>query len=282
VNELPPFPHGNFAAPTGSATPVDPLWSVERGLSPLIGTAIHNGHYVRHDLADRFALTQEGRLREEDPYTEYFIRDVPNRIVFHRSRFEIDLNRARDAAVYVRPEQAWGLTVWNDELPKPMVDASLAIHDAYYAMLEQTLAGIEAMHGGFVLLDIHSYNHRRAGADREPTAPEKAPVVNIGTFSMDRARWAPLLDAFIDALSAQTVDDAPIDVRENVAFEGRGEQTRFIHERFARTGCAIAVEFKKVFMDEWTGEPSPDTLVQFRKALTATLPVLERELAALT
>jgi len=71
-------------------------------------------------------------------------------------------------------------------------------------------------------------------------------------------------------------------VRENVAFEGRGEQTRFIHERFARTGCAIAVEFKKVFMDEWTGEPSPDTLVQFRKALTATLPVLERELAALT
>lgn len=275
--------HKDFAARSGAAisTP-DPLWSVERSLSPLVGTAIHNGHHVRSDLAGLYALGKEGRLREEDPYTEYFIRDVPNRIVFHRSRFEIDLNRARDAAIYLRPEQAWGLEVWKESLSQPLVDASLAIHDAYYAMLGQTLAGIEKMHGGFVLLDVHSYNHRRDGADATPTDPAQAPVVNIGTSSMDRTRWAPLLDAFIEALASQTVQGEPIDVRENVAFQGKGEQTRFVHEHFPGAGCAIAIEFKKVFMDEWTGEPSLDVLEEFRQALTATLPVLEEQLRALT
>lgn len=259
----------------------DPLWSVERGFSPLVGTAIHDGHHVRRGLEERFALSPDERRREEDPFTEYFIRDVPNRVVFHRSRFEIDLNRARDLAVYLRPEQAWGLDVWRDSLPRSDIDASLAIHDAYYAMLEEMLAGVEAMHGGFVLLDIHSYNHRRGGAEAEPTDPDKAPVINIGTFSMDRARWAPLLDGFIEALSAGRIDGAALDVRENIAFEGRGEQTRFVHERFPRTGCAIAIEFKKVFMDEWSGEPFPDILEQLRAALAATFPVLEEKLRTL-
>jgi len=44
-------------------------------------------------------------------------------------------------------------------------------------------------------------------------------------------------------------------LRENVAFEGKGEQTRFIHERYPNRACAIALEFKKFFMDEWTGTP---------------------------
>jgi hypothetical protein len=54
-----------------------------------------------------------------------------------------------------------------------------------------------------------------------------------------------------------------------------------VHERFPRTGCAIAIEFKKVFMDEWSGEPFPDMLKQLRSALAATFPVLEEKLGAL-
>ena len=254
------------------------LWSLERAASPLVGTAIHNGHGVRADLTPAMALDEAGRLREEDPFTEYAIRDVPNRIVFHRSRFEIDLNRSKPDAVYVRPDQAWGLNVWKERLPENQIAASHAIHDAYYAMLKQMLAGIEAMHGGFVLLDIHSYNHRREGPDSPPTDPEKAPVVNIGTFSMDRNRWQRLLDPFIETLAGQTLAGAPIDVRENIAFQGKGEQTRFVHEHFPKTGCAIAIEFKKVFMDEWTGIPDPKVLEDMRRAITATLPGLQANL----
>jgi len=64
-------------------------------------------------------------------------------------------------------------------------------------------------------------------------------------------------------------------VRENVAFQGKGEQTRFIHDTFPATGCAIAVEFKKFFMDEWTGKPDRKALVAMRSMIRSTLPMLE-------
>ena len=61
-----------------------------------------------------------------------------------------------------------------------------------------------------------------------------------------------------------------LDVRENVAFQGKGEQTRFIHERYPGRGCAIALEFKKFFMDEWTGEPDPRELDAMRRFIAFT------------
>ncbi|WP_092420280.1 N-formylglutamate amidohydrolase [Devosia crocina] len=262
-----------FPAPTD-------LWSVHRAVSPLIGTAIHNGHHVRPELVEQMALGEAGRLREEDPFTEFTIRDVPNRVVFHRSRFEVDLNRARDGAVYLTPDQAWGLDIWRRQPEPALVERSLRAHDGYYAMLEAMLSGIAADHGQFVLLDIHSYNHRRNGADAAPTPAEQAPVVNIGTFSMDRARWAHVLDPFIESLRSTSFMGRPMDVRENVAFAGKGEQTRFVHERFPRSGCAIAIEFKKVFMDEWTGAPDPGALLALRRMIAASLPVLLESLEA--
>ena len=42
-----------------------------------------------------------------------------------------------------------------------------------------------------------------------------------------------------------------------MAFQGRGALTRFVHERHPEHGCAIALEFKKFFMDEWSGAPDP-------------------------
>ena len=258
----------------------DALWSVERAASPIVGTAIHNGHLLRAEVAAAMALDEAARLREEDPFTEYAIRDVPNRVVFHRSRFEIDLNRGPDGAVYLRPEQAWGLKVWRETPAYDLVARSLAIHDAYYAMLGQMLSGIAAEHGRFVLLDIHSYNHRRGGADVDPTPEADAPQINIGTFSMDRPHWAHVVDPFMERLRSFAFRGRTMDVRENVAFEGRGEQTRFVHANFPETGCAIAVEFKKFFMDEWTGVPDLEALKAIRDMIAASLPVLLASLKA--
>ena len=77
---------------------------------------------------------------------------------------------------------------------------------------------------------------------------------------MDRERWAFVVDPFIETLRGFTFKGAKIDVRENVAFFGKGEQTRFIHDRFPDAGCAIAIEFKKIFMDEWTGRPDREAI----------------------
>jgi len=256
------------------------LWSIDRAASPLIGTAIHNGHALRDEVSAVMALDEAQRLREEDPFTEYTIRDVPNRVVFHRSRFEIDLNRDAPGAVYLRPEQAWGLNVWSSPPDNGVIRRSQDLHAAYYAMLHQLLSGIAAEYGQFVLLDIHSYNHRRDGAGTAPTPPDKAPQINIGTFSMDRGRWAHVVDPFIESLRSYALRGQPMDVRENIAFEGRGEQTRFVHANFADTGCAIAIEFKKFFMDEWTGEPDAEALQALRAMITGSLPVLLDSLKA--
>ena len=107
-------------------------WTVHRGDSPVVATAIHNGRGVPRELAGRMSLPSEDRLREEDPYTEFIIRDVPTRIVVHRSRFAIDLNRSSDQAIYLRPEQSWGLRVWSSPPDATMVARALSFHNEYY------------------------------------------------------------------------------------------------------------------------------------------------------
>ena len=256
------------------------LWEIHRAASPILATAIHDGHHVDPMVAASFALDDAGRLREEDPFTARMIAGVPNRVTFHMSRFCVDLNRPIDKAIYLQPSDAWGLVVWNRALHDAEIDHLRMIHQDYYGVLDAVLTGLKRRHGRFIVLDVHSYNHRRAGALEAPTAPDLAPDINIGTFSMDRQRWAHVVDAFIAFCRAQTVNGRRLDVRENIAFEGRGEQTRFIHERFPETGCSIAVEFKKIFMDEWTGAPDQTCIDEIAALLAGAVPVLERALEA--
>ncbi len=256
------------------------FWSVDFGNSPVIGTAIHDGHFIRMDIADLMALSPEKRLREEDPFTGEMVAGLTNRIVVHHSRFEVDLNRATDKAIYLKPEQSWGLEVWNQTPPEEASRQSLDFHADYYAMLETVLSTLERRHGAFVVLDVHSYNHRRQGADAPATAQAEAPDINIGTFSMDRSRWGDVVSAVGHHFASATIGGRRLDVRENVAFQGKGEQTRFIHERFAENGCAIAIEFKKFFMDEWTGKPDERVVADIREAIATLQPVLEECLRA--
>ena len=142
-------------------------------------------------------------------------------------------------------------------------------------MLGGLLDGLAARHQRFVVIDAHSYNHRRDGPDGAPTPQEEAPDINIGTFSMPREQWAFLLDPLMEAMRGFDFNGRRLDVRENVAFQGKGEQTRFIHERYPDSGCAIALEFKKFFMDEWSGEPDPAELAAMRAFIAHAAAVAE-------
>ena len=86
--------------------------------------------------------------------------------------------------------------------PAEEIERSLAVHDEYYAMLRQVLEGLQQRHGRFVVLDIHSYNHRRDGPGSAASEPSGAPEINIGTFSMDRKRWAHVVEPFMETLRA--------------------------------------------------------------------------------
>ena len=246
-----------------------PWWTVSHGPGAVVATAIHDGHDLRPDVAQAMALDDAERLREEDPFTGQAIIDVPAHVIVHRSRFEFDLNRAADSAVYETAEQSWGLKVWHgDQVGPALARRSLAIHAEYYRSLAALLDGVAARHPQFLVIDVHSYNHRRGGPDDDATPQAQAPDINIGTFSMPREHWAFLVDPLIEAMAEFDFNGRRLDVRENIAFQGKGEQTRFVHQRYPARGCAIAFEFKKFFMDEWTGEPDPAELDAMRRLIS--------------
>jgi hypothetical protein len=70
---------------------------------------------------------------------------------------------------------------------------------------------------------------------------------------MARALWAPIVDCWLHAIREFDFLGRRLDVRENVKFVG-GQLPRWIHENFANSVCVLAIEVKKFFMDEWTGD----------------------------
>ncbi|MCB9078884.1 MAG: N-formylglutamate amidohydrolase [Anaerolineaceae bacterium] len=251
------------------------IWELQQGDSPLVATAIHNGHAVREEVAALLALPEADRLREEDPFTGNWTVVAPTRLVGLRSRFEVDLNRPREKAVYIEPEDAWGLHVWREKPSEALIQRSLQQYDAFYNTTYQIFSALEQKFGRFVVFDLHSYNYRREGPTGPPADPEQNPEVNVGTGSLDRARWGPMVDRFMADLQAFNYLGRHLDVRENVKFKG-GEFARWSHATFPQSACVLAIEFKKFFMDEWTGEPDPLHLAAIRQALESTVPgVLE-------
>ena len=250
----------------------DPF-EITAGPGPLVAAAVHDGHAITPETLEHVALPDLERLREEDPFTGELTSVAPTRIVGGLSRFEIDLNRPRDGAVYRTPDDAWGLEVWNGEVPDHVIERSLATYDAFYHAVEALLADKIDEHGSVVVYDLHTYNHRRDGPDGPAADPEANPEVNIGTGSLDRERWGDLVDGFMAELrdGAIAAGRDGLDVRENVKFKG-GAFSRWVHGRFGNDACVIAVEFKKTFMDEWSGEPDRAHLDQLRRALASTVP----------
>ena len=135
----------------------------------MVSTAVHAGHELRAGLVGVVALDPSTRLREEDPFTDRMLGDVGIRVVVHRSRFEVDLNRSREHAVYRVPEEAFGLNVWKRALQPDELEESRRIHDDFYTSLSTHLDRLAA-DGRFLVLDVHSYNHRRRGPRRRPGA----------------------------------------------------------------------------------------------------------------
>lgn len=257
-----------------------PYCIFRRGRSPILAAAIHDGHDVRPDLWRRLAIDEASRLREEDPFTAEWAQVADTQIVGLRSRFEFDLNRPRGQSVYRSAEDAWGLDVWRQVPDEPLLRQSLEEYDRFYTAAGALLREMIDRHGRAVVYDLHTYNHRRGGPNGPACDPDENPEVNIGTATMDRTYWSPVVERFIRDLRAFDSEGRHLDVRENVRFRG-GYFGRWIHETFPRQVCSIAIEFKKFFMDEWNGDADLDEVARIYDALRSTLPGVEEELERL-
>ena len=245
-------------------------WTVEEDGGPVVACAVHAGDEVRAEVLRHMGIRRRQRFVEEDPYTDHLADVVGTSLVVHRSRFEVDMNRARERAIYRTPSDAWGLKVWRDPLPAAVRQRSLRLYDRFYADLFGVLTRAGAGGRPFVVLDLHSYNHRRGGPEAAPAPALMNPEINIGTGSLDRERWGGLVDRFM-------ADLGQFDVRENVRFRG-GHLSRWVHAAFPGQACCLAVEVKKFFMDERTGEVDEPVWAGIQEALAATVPGVLDEL----
>ncbi|WP_353182382.1 N-formylglutamate amidohydrolase [Parapedobacter lycopersici] len=246
-------------------------YSITRAQSPIVAAAIHDGHIVDRTLRAYLTLQEHERFREEDPYTDYLAMLPVNRVTVKTSRFQLDLNRRRDSAIYHRPEDAWGLQVWQPELPNALRQELLQQYDAFYGDMAALLDDTIAAFGGFVVLDIHSYNYRRESPDAEAETAEN-PEINIGT-AHNRAPWKTFGERFTRFLTHHRISNHPADVRENIKFGGGGF-SEWINDRYGSYGCVLSLEFKKVFMDEWTGRVDIQHLNDLKQLLRCSIPYL--------
>ncbi len=247
---------------------------------PVVAAAIHAGSRIPPGFRKRYALPASGRLREEDPFTGYFTRITGNRILVRLSRFAADLNRPREKAVYLNPEDSWGLRVWKDLPAGEELGSLLSLYDRFYRELGEYLNAVIERRRRVVMLDIHSYNHRREGPEAPPANPEENPAINVGTGTMGTDTWNRLIKRFIRDLKSCNVGGEPLDVRENVKFSG-GHFPRWIHENYRDRVCVLSVELKKIFMDEWTGKQDTAVMKDIRRALEHAIPGIAEEIAGL-
>ena len=141
-----------------------PIWQLQMGDGPFAAAAVHDGHTVRDELLELLAIPESDRLREEDPFTGMWTSIAPTRIVGLRSRFEVDLNRPREKAVYRTPEDSWGLQVWKGSLPDDVAQRSLSAWETFYHQVQATLSSLvdRQPFGGF---NMSGSNAKAGGPD---------------------------------------------------------------------------------------------------------------------
>jgi len=244
--------------------------------SPIVCTAIHNGHDVSEEVNKNFAVSESIRLMEEDPYTDRFTDFASNTIIGRTSRFEVDLNRSIEKCIYLKPEDAWGLRTRKDKPSDNVISKSLEEYKIFYSTAKNHFTQLEKKYGRFFVYDIHSYNHHRKGSTAEFDDPKLNPEIIIGTNNMPE-KWLSLVDKIQKKLIMFDYFGRQLDARVNVNFPG-GHFSRWIHNNFPDSACCIAIEFKKIWMDEWTGEIYEEKLNKLISALNSTFPLIEAEL----
>ncbi len=247
-----------------------------RYTSPIIATAIHNGHYIRPELKDTLLISEQNRKREEDPYTNSIIRSYENRIVVNTSRFEVDLNRNRDRAIYKKPEDCWGLEVWKRDLSKEEIEQSLSEYDSFYRRLDSAIKETINTFGYAIVLDVHSYNHHRLGLGQPYDSQEKNPQIILGSNNMPRT-YLESIKKIQKKFKENLYQGQELDCRIDIKFPG-GTMSRHLHTEFPGKVFCLAIEFKKTFMNEWTGELYRDKMEELITALHSITPLLTKDL----
>ena len=223
--------------------------------------AVHDGHQFRKELWEYCLHSEYDRWYEEDPTTRQMVQSHPIVIAGCDSRFEYDLNRSPEIAVY---EDAWGKKLWKTPLPAEVKRRSLEKHHNFYKVVQALISKIESIHGAAIVYDMHSYNWRRW--DRE------VPIINLGTKNIDHTKYDAFAQSWCNVLS--TIKLPQIEKTSaaiNDTFQGNGYFLKYITSNFENT-LVLATEFSKIYCDELNYVLYPEVVHAIETQLKTILP----------
>ena len=222
--------------------------------------AVHDGHQFRKDLWNNCIHTEYERWYEEDPETKTMINSHPIVIAGCDSRFEYDLNRAPEDAVF---ETAWGKELWHRPLSEAEKNKSLDKHANFYKVVHALVSKLEEKFGVAIVYDMHSYNWKRW--DRE------VPTWNLGTSNVDNDRFGDDIETWRQYLSELKF---PHNIKStskiNDTFQGNGYFLKYITKNFQNT-LVLATEIAKVYCDEYSYIIYPEVVAAVEKQLRSKL-----------
>ncbi len=223
--------------------------------------AVHDGHQFRKDLWAKCLHSEYDRWYEEDPCTRQMVQTMPIVIAGCDSRFEYDLNREPERAIY---EDAWGKKLWNSPLTATEKSKSLDKHERFYEVVHALVEKLEQLFGSTVVYDMHSYNWKRW--------QREVPVWNLGTSNIDNQRFGNEVDDWKDDLSGmQLPNGISATAAINDTFQGNGYFLKYITNNFDDT-LVLATEISKVYCDELSGVIYPEVVAAVERQLKQLLP----------
>lgn len=227
---------------------------------PYVCGAVHDGHQFRKELWNNCKHTAYERWYEEDPETKNMVISHPIVIAGLDSRFEYDLNRAPETAIY---EDAWGKQLWHKPLSNEMKEKSLQKHFNFYSVVHALISKIEEKFGCCVVYDMHSYNWQRW--DRE------VPTWNLGTANVDNTKYALYIESWRKILEEMPLPNGiKSSSKINDTFQGNGYFLKYITENFNNT-LVLATEIAKVYCDEIHQVNYPEVVSAVEKYLRTVL-----------
>ncbi len=227
-----------------------------------ICAAVHDGHQFRKELWNNCLHTEYERWYEEDPCTKQMVQQHPIVIAGCDSRFEYDLNRAPETAIY---EDAWGKELWKKPLQPEIRDRSLEKHHNFYKVVHALVAKIESKYGSAIVYDMHSYNWRRW--DRE------VPVINLGTTNINNDKYGLFATSWCSTLSEIDLSNwVNVTAAINDTFQGNGYFLKYITNHFKNT-LVLATEFSKIYCHELDYIIYPEIVSAIEHELYLRLPV---------
>lgn len=222
--------------------------------------AIHNGRQFRKSLWNNCLHTEYERWYEEDPETKTMIQSHPIVISGNDSRFEYDLNRSPESAIY---HDAWGKQLWKEPLSNKEKEISLQKHINFYKVVYALISKLEEIHGNAIVYDIHSYNWKRWNRE--------VPTFNLGAGNVNMDKYGKIVETWRYSLSQIKL---PNNIKTtsliNDVFKGNGYFLKYIMSNFNNT-LVLATEVSKIYCDELSQVIYPEVVKSIEKELKIRL-----------